>query len=69
MVKSELSPHSGSAALRQLNPVHKKGTWTEHKILVLNPANYYQIIGIDIVTNRHIKDSQHHSFPYQAKVL
>ena len=25
MVKSKLSRHSGSVALRQLNPVHKKG--------------------------------------------
>ena len=26
MVKSKLSPCSGSVALRQLNPIHKKGT-------------------------------------------
>ena len=25
MVKSKLSPHKDSAALRQLNPIHKKG--------------------------------------------
>ena len=25
VVKSKLSPRSGSAALRQLNPIHKKG--------------------------------------------
>ena len=24
-VKSELSPHSGSVSLRQLDPIHKKG--------------------------------------------
>ena len=26
MVKGKLSPHSGSVALRQLNPIHKKDT-------------------------------------------
>ena len=44
--------------------------WTEHRIMVLKPANKYQIIWhCHNLKNTLINNFQHHPFLYQAKVL
>ena len=39
-VKGELSPHSGSVSLKQLNPIHKKGPYSFFKKEVFEALIY-----------------------------